>query len=308
MAKFTQGDVDGSIADFDAVIAAAPGRAPYMWQRGLSLYYAERLREGSAQFRRDVAVNPNDTEEAGVGVPVRGARQRHRVRARARRISSPSVATRARYMRAAYALFAGTGDEDALRAVAANGGAAEDFYSWLYVGLYREAKGRRRTARKTRCSPPPRRRTDRARGDYMAALAEVHAKRRGWSVCDVFLVLTSVVVRFFMYVAVIVRRLHRCRRVDEYAALPAQRRRHDSLRLSSLQPLENGLAVIAKTTDLSRFLSDRSGAPRRHIIGQRARWRTRRAARARSSSRRSPRWRWSWRWRSSSCSTTSGTS
>ena len=35
-----------------------------MWQRGLSLYYAERLQEGSAQFRRDVAVNPNDTEEA----------------------------------------------------------------------------------------------------------------------------------------------------------------------------------------------------------------------------------------------------
>ena len=28
-----------------------------------------------------------------------------------------------------------------MRAVAANGGAAEDFYSWLYVGLYREPKG-----------------------------------------------------------------------------------------------------------------------------------------------------------------------
>ena len=64
MAKFVQDDVDGSIADFDLVITTAPRMEPYMWQRGLSLYYAERFSEGSEQFRKDVKVNPNDTEEA----------------------------------------------------------------------------------------------------------------------------------------------------------------------------------------------------------------------------------------------------
>ena len=35
-----------------------------MWQRGLSLYYVGRYAEGATQFRDDVAVNPNDTEES----------------------------------------------------------------------------------------------------------------------------------------------------------------------------------------------------------------------------------------------------
>jgi hypothetical protein len=64
MAKFVQDDVDGSIADFDLVIQSSPRMEPYMWQRGLSLYYAERFVEGAEQFRKDVKVNPNDTEEA----------------------------------------------------------------------------------------------------------------------------------------------------------------------------------------------------------------------------------------------------
>ena len=37
---------------------------PFLWQRGLSLYYRDRFAEGAAQFRDDVAVNPNDTEES----------------------------------------------------------------------------------------------------------------------------------------------------------------------------------------------------------------------------------------------------
>jgi hypothetical protein len=64
MAKFARDDVEGSVADFDQVIALDGRRAPYMWQRGLSLYYLDDFDAGAAQFRRDVAVNPNDTEEA----------------------------------------------------------------------------------------------------------------------------------------------------------------------------------------------------------------------------------------------------
>eukprot|EP01046_Picozoa_sp_COSAG06_P066276 COSAG06_NODE_16648_length_989_cov_0.670787_2_plen_122_part_00 len=35
-----------------------------MWQRGLSLFYAERQEDAMEQFEVDVAVNPNDTEES----------------------------------------------------------------------------------------------------------------------------------------------------------------------------------------------------------------------------------------------------
>ena len=35
-----------------------------MWQRGLSLYYAQEYEKAAEQFRCDVAYNPNDTEEA----------------------------------------------------------------------------------------------------------------------------------------------------------------------------------------------------------------------------------------------------
>ena len=63
--KFVSGDVEGSLVDFDAALAAKPSIRPYLWQRGLSLYYIgtkEALEEGAKQFRDDVAVNPNDTE------------------------------------------------------------------------------------------------------------------------------------------------------------------------------------------------------------------------------------------------------
>jgi len=41
-----------------------PTVKPYLWQRGLSLFYAGRYADAAEQFRTDVAVNPNDTEEA----------------------------------------------------------------------------------------------------------------------------------------------------------------------------------------------------------------------------------------------------
>ena len=56
--------VDKSIDSFDRVVELDEHREPYMWQRGLSLYYAERYSEAMAQFELDVSVNPNDTEES----------------------------------------------------------------------------------------------------------------------------------------------------------------------------------------------------------------------------------------------------
>ncbi|TVU20978.1 hypothetical protein EJB05_30586, partial [Eragrostis curvula] len=59
-----EGDVAGSLADFDKAIEMDPQQKQYLWQRGLSLYYLDRFEEGAEQFRLVVAANPNDTEES----------------------------------------------------------------------------------------------------------------------------------------------------------------------------------------------------------------------------------------------------
>lgn len=64
MLLFRQGDVLGSLVEFDKAIELDTRQKAYLWQRGLSLYYVDRFEEGAEQFRIDVAQNPNDTEES----------------------------------------------------------------------------------------------------------------------------------------------------------------------------------------------------------------------------------------------------
>lgn len=63
MNAFRNGQVDESIQLFDQAEALKPSMTPYLWQRGLSYYYADRFAEASQQFRVDVQVNPLDVEE-----------------------------------------------------------------------------------------------------------------------------------------------------------------------------------------------------------------------------------------------------
>ena len=62
-AAFKRNQVEESCDAFDESMRLDPGSAGRLWQRGLSLFYAERLVDGMAQFANDVALNPNDTEE-----------------------------------------------------------------------------------------------------------------------------------------------------------------------------------------------------------------------------------------------------
>lgn len=41
MERFRRGEVEKSCSDFDKAVRLQPSLAPYMWQRGLSLYYGE---------------------------------------------------------------------------------------------------------------------------------------------------------------------------------------------------------------------------------------------------------------------------
>src|SRR5207244_800732 len=64
MDQFQWGHIKESLADFDRAIALAPKQAPYLWQRGISLYYAGRYDDGRKQFELHQTVNGNDVENA----------------------------------------------------------------------------------------------------------------------------------------------------------------------------------------------------------------------------------------------------
>ena len=141
MALFSANKVEESISIFDSMIAAQPSSKPYLWQRGLSLYYADRFRDGAEQFKTDVAVNPNDTEEA-IWYFLCVARQEGFEAARKRLLSVGY--DRRPVMRAALQLFQGETDEAPLQAFATSASAFSSndaFYGNLYLGLFREAAG-----------------------------------------------------------------------------------------------------------------------------------------------------------------------
>ncbi|CAL9153773.1 uncharacterized protein LOC135582150 isoform X2 [Musa acuminata AAA Group] len=178
MLLFRQGDVSGSLAEFDRAVELDPRQKAYLWQRGLSLYYLNRFEEGAEQFRLDVAKNPNDTEESiwcflceAQLYGVEDARSRF---LEASRDSRP-------VMREAYSMFKDGGDPKKLVEIFANGRADEYFYASLYAGLYYESQNDTDEAKLqilAACQCPYGSRSD----DYMAALAKVHCLCRDWSI------------------------------------------------------------------------------------------------------------------------------
>ena len=54
MVYFKLGKIAESIQDFDHAEKLDIQITPYLWQRGLSYYYAERFTEGVKQFETDI--------------------------------------------------------------------------------------------------------------------------------------------------------------------------------------------------------------------------------------------------------------
>lgn len=171
-----------------------------------------RFKDGAEQFRRDVAVNPSDTEEALwaflceaqiSGIGFEKARVQMLVVGRDPRP----------YCQKAYDLFKGTATEEDLAHEATPSTPAE-FYANMYLGLFAEARGEADKARAcTSCRPwwcLRARRPSAPAGshnqphnththtfadmtaacktkyaqlgrDYMVSLAKVHLKLRGWA-------------------------------------------------------------------------------------------------------------------------------
>ncbi|XP_038716346.1 lipoprotein NlpI [Tripterygium wilfordii] len=177
MLLFRQGDVLGSLAEFDKAIELDPRQKAYLWQRGLSLYYLDRFEDGAEQFRFDVAQNPNDTEESiwcflceAKLYGVQGARKRF---LKVGRDPRP-------VMRETYNLFKDGGYPEKLVAAFSNGRESEYFYASLYAGLYHESQNKLDSAKfhiMAACQSSYGQRSD----DYMVSLAKVHCLCRNWS-------------------------------------------------------------------------------------------------------------------------------
>ncbi|MDB9484622.1 hypothetical protein PN476_18610, partial [Dolichospermum circinale CS-537/05] len=63
MVYFKLGKIQESIQDFDTAENLDFHITPYLWQRGLSYYYAEQFSQGAKQFEVDLTVNSQDVEE-----------------------------------------------------------------------------------------------------------------------------------------------------------------------------------------------------------------------------------------------------
>lgn len=149
-----------------------------LWQRGLSLYYADRFEEGAKQFRDDVALNPDDTEES-IWAMLCEAQTVGFDQARKQMLNMDGE--RRPYMRAVYKLFRGEEEAKSTATLAkmAAGTGVNEFYASLYLGLFAEAKGDKEGARRWLSQAAV---ADHGKnsGDYMGDLARVHMAVRGW--------------------------------------------------------------------------------------------------------------------------------
>jgi lipoprotein NlpI len=137
VSAFEDGRIAESVSAFDAVIKADPETAPYLWQRGIALYYAGRYADCRRQFESHRTVNPDDVENAAWHF-LCVARSESPARARAALLPvGPDVRVP---MTEVYQMFGGSLSPEQVLLEAGSDPRAQ-FYAHLYVGLYYEATG-----------------------------------------------------------------------------------------------------------------------------------------------------------------------
>jgi lipoprotein NlpI len=168
VAEFQGGRFAEAAATFDAVAKAAPDQAPYLWQRGIALYYAGRYDDCRRQFESHRTVNPDDVENAAWHFMC-VARAESPTAARA--VLLPVGPDPRVPMRQVYEMFRGALTPEQVIAAAGSQPDAQ-FYGYLYVGLYFEVLGMKERALQfiTMAAAD---RFERA-GGYMHMVARVH--------------------------------------------------------------------------------------------------------------------------------------
>lgn len=171
VAEFSKGRISESVAAFDELARVAPREAPYLWQRGIALYYAGRYKDCRAQFESHRTVNADDVENAAWHFlcVARGDSPK------AARAALLPVGPDSRVpMREIYEMFRGETTADAVL-TAAGARPQGRFYAHLYVGLYSEAIGDQARAREQIALAAQPQFAD--AGGYMHMVAVVHLAR-----------------------------------------------------------------------------------------------------------------------------------
>ena len=165
---FTAGRVAESVAEFDNLVRVAPDYAPFLWQRGIALYYASRYADCRAQFESHRTVNPSDVENAAWHfMCVARAESPDKAKAALLPVGPDDRVP----MREIYQMFRGTMTPDQVLSAAGTSEQAR-FYAHLYEGLYAEAMGNK--ARALEHIKAAAANQYAAAGGYMHVVARVH--------------------------------------------------------------------------------------------------------------------------------------
>ncbi|MEI6535219.1 MAG: hypothetical protein WCN98_07765 [Verrucomicrobiaceae bacterium] len=179
VAAFYDAKPKESVTAFDKVIELAPGAAPQLWQRGMSLYYTGEFKKGRDQFELHQTVNPHDVENAAWHF-ICVARAENVEAARKALISIEGDARVP--LKQVHELFSGKGTEEAVMKAAEKGEPGSEelrnqlCYAHLYLGLYHEALGHTDKAKEHMLKAA----IDYKMDHYMGKAAQVHVKLRGW--------------------------------------------------------------------------------------------------------------------------------
>lgn len=186
MKTFSESRVQDSIELFDRADEAVPNGSltPFLWQRGISLYYADQFEAGSNQFRYDVKVNPLDVEEIVWDIACQNRLKGLNPNFEMRKMALPQGKNdRRKIMGAVYSLFRGDGaTEQDLASAGHSGSASDEFYALFYLGLYCESIGETSKASNyMKAAAATEYAKGRGRADYMTDCARVHCNLRHWS-------------------------------------------------------------------------------------------------------------------------------
>lgn len=177
---FFAGRIKESLAEWDAQVKDDPASLPGHWQRGLALYYAERYKDGRAQFEVHQKVNSEDVENAVWHFLCVAKAENTDA---AKKVFIPITHDTRVPMKEIHALFAGKGkEEEVMKAAEKKEGISETAakrqlcYAHLYMGLYYEAYGRTEKAKEHMLKAAE----VAAAAGYMGQVAVVHCQVRGW--------------------------------------------------------------------------------------------------------------------------------
>jgi lipoprotein NlpI len=181
--NFQRGTMTESVQDFDAYVKRQPAAASRQWERGIALYYAGNFKEGAAQFELYQTFHDNDVENSVwrflCMVPTVGVEK-------SRAVMLPIKDDRRIPMMKVYDMFRGKATpEQVLAHVTADDPQGDVlsgrlFYAHLYLGLYLEAVGEKRQARKYIALAADRKLASHPRiNGYMWDVARIHHELKG---------------------------------------------------------------------------------------------------------------------------------